>query len=808
VANKELKRKNHYVPIWYQKGFTNNSESIIQYLDLEDKTIETPKGKIIVTSTPKNTSVKKAFFIKDLYSTFFGNFISDEIEDKLFGSIDSEGSLAVRAFIKNESKDIHERFIDFFQFIDIQKLRTPKGLDWIKNNYSDLNHNELLIEMQSLMKINITLWTEGIREIVSAKDSDVKFILSDHPVTTYNYACSPEEIDSRYPYEPPISLKATHTIFPLNLNECLILTNFEFADDSDNVDPKEKRTNPNYFRETVVNTLNMIRKRNFDKNDVTKINYIIKKRAKRYIAAGKKEWLYPERNIKNNWHDFKSLLLPPKEEIGIFGGEMFMKFEDGSTKYQDAFGRETPKRAFLQKSIKESEIKPNDYCGCGSVEKYKNCCKNVDKNKRSSWKELSIRERNIILTNGILDILGISKGKNWNDVRKKLKPQQVKEIYELYEYLWPLDTDILSLLAKKNNKLRVLYSGIVNTFTVDALITSLTFYFDEVIIQNPIMHPSKMKEEFSPIHHPEKYLDQTLKFAYLIIKLAPYIENGLINLIPDPGVFNRHLSLSSLNLSEERYKENDIEIDIKKEDPISQQNMEEYKKRMFLGLSKDKAISMIKSHNPGIEKEEIEVLLKEYTKLSESDPLVILQENRFDNEGQIEMLNFSPTFEMAMFICQLTGAILITHGNRRWKDIQEAQFKNYGFPTYSYQKLTNFINNYNFVISQNTDFIRENRNNKSLICLRELFSEINNYISNDSRATNKKFTKNFKSRFIKNNNKYIHEFKEKEQTMYNCKFEFLIPNNGIVNKKVQRLIIQNTSEQYSMNVPIAIFISI
>ena len=40
--------------------------------------------------------------------------------------------------------------------------------------------------------MHCTIWTEGVREIVSAEDSDVKFIISDHPVTIYNHAAPPD----------------------------------------------------------------------------------------------------------------------------------------------------------------------------------------------------------------------------------------------------------------------------------------------------------------------------------------------------------------------------------------------------------------------------------------------------------------------------------------------------------------------------------------------------------------------------------------------------------------------------------------
>ena len=809
MTKKELKRENHYVPIWYQKGFTENGGSLIEYLDLEDKRIDNPKGEITVTNKPKKESVKNAFCIRDLYSTFFGFLVSDEIEDKLFGEVDTKGSRAVKAFIKGEPKYMHERFMDFFDFIDIQKLRTPKGLDWINKNYSDLDQNSLLIEMQALRKMNMSTWMEGVREIVSAKKSSVKFIVSDHPVTTYNYSIHPKQLNEEYPNEPAIVLKATQTIFPLNMDECLIFTNYEFADNPDNIDPTEARTNPKYMKESIVHTQNLIRDRELDENEVSMINYLIKNRAKKFIAAAKKEWLYPEKIVSPDWTDIKEVLLPSKHKTGLFGGEMIMQYEDGTTKYQDAFGRSEPVREFLQKNIDESQISLNHSCGCGSAYTYGKCCKDKKKEERSSWKELSIRERNMALVNAISNILGITEGKNWDDVRRELSPEQVKEIYKFYDSLWPLDTDIVSLLPKKDGKLRVLYMGIVDGDLADNQILGLTAYFDEIMIQNPMPHPRLMAKEFNPIQHPEDYLQQTLKFVFLMIRLAPYIESGIINLFPDPGNFNRYLKLSSLNAAEERHKDYGFNFDIEREDFFTQEAYDRFQKRNYLGLSDEVALSFLFKDNPTASEKEQEEYLHAYRTLTYNDPQILLQEDTLKNSKQMLMMSLTPTVEMALFICQVTGSILFTHSKTRWDEVKRMQAKELGIVTYNHQKLTSFINSFSFKMTQNIMKAFNNRDNKNFLRLRELLLNVKNSIENNPPCEDKRFLKSFKSSLKKCYNKLDKNWEEeKDLFTYDFKFELLVPYKGIENQKVQRLILQNLGRQYDKSVPIAIFISV
>lgn len=166
-----------------------------------------------------------------MYSTFFGTSVNDEIERRLFGDIDTRGSNAIRAFAGPDVGEWHRNFQTLFEYVDVQKIRTPKGLDWLKAQYPTLTQNELMFEMQGIRMMHCTIWSEGVREIVSAEDADVKFIISDHPVTIYNHAAPPEAQVCEYPSDPAIALKASQTIFPLSRNFCLILTNLEYARD-------------------------------------------------------------------------------------------------------------------------------------------------------------------------------------------------------------------------------------------------------------------------------------------------------------------------------------------------------------------------------------------------------------------------------------------------------------------------------------------------------------------------------------------------------------------------------------------------
>ena len=119
-----LTRNNHYVPIWYQKGFFFPGNPVC--LDLyPDKKI-LPSGKIITSKNPRSWVPKKCFVKRDLYTTAPRGFPNDEIERYLFGIIDGKGSSALRALLSWDFGQFHRHFQDFFEYMDAQKIRTPK----------------------------------------------------------------------------------------------------------------------------------------------------------------------------------------------------------------------------------------------------------------------------------------------------------------------------------------------------------------------------------------------------------------------------------------------------------------------------------------------------------------------------------------------------------------------------------------------------------------------------------------------------------------------------------------------------------
>ncbi|SRR5258706_14856385 len=135
-------RNNHYVPQWYQEGFFEVGRNTLAYLDMKPPQRVLNGGRVITERTLFDAPTSRAFCQLDLYSTFFGTSINDEIERHLFGNIDAKGANAIRAFAGSDVGKWHRHFQTLFEYIDIQRMRTPKGLDWLKAQYPTLTQNE------------------------------------------------------------------------------------------------------------------------------------------------------------------------------------------------------------------------------------------------------------------------------------------------------------------------------------------------------------------------------------------------------------------------------------------------------------------------------------------------------------------------------------------------------------------------------------------------------------------------------------------------------------------------------------------
>lgn len=665
--NSQIARNNHYVPQWYQRGFLQKGLSTLHVLDMAPK-VPTQASGLAAAVRPRSMPPSRAFCERDLYTTQFGEVLNDDIEKYLFGSIDKRGAEAVRALLANDPARLHSHFGALFDYLDTQKLRTPKGLDWILSRYRDLSRIDLLIEMQRLRDMHCKMWTEGCREIVSAAESSVKFLVSDHPVTTYHREFPAQANSVNYPAEPGIELIGTQTVFVLDRDNCLILTNLEYADAPGTVDVMSQRTNARFRGRSIVRTDAFIRGRNLSAEEVVSINHLLKSRARRYVAAGSADWLTPEVENARNWREIGDVLLP-RNELWRFGGEIYVGFEDGTSQYQDAFGRTSRAHEYLSKPSPTSNPADDEYCPCGNGHAFGYCCKMANPHDRPSWTSYSVRERNLMLCAAVKGILGLSEGKTWDDVRRELSDGQVKDIHEAFESLWPQDTLLREILPPpREGVLRALFMGHLDPRTLPLVATSWLDYFDELVLPSPFVNAATIKPEYSPTASPSSYKDQTLRNVLTLLELERHIFEGRVHLVPDPSDLDPQLRREILSFGESRssgvvFSEHDKRL------------MEELGKddlrRWRLRGSDEQLATIVLSAVPGISPEMIKKAVEQLKMEREDDPLSLLQPILPGEEGAQLLAVKSFTLEMGLYLASLTGSIVYCQMDAMWNILHE-----------------------------------------------------------------------------------------------------------------------------------------
>jgi hypothetical protein len=337
-------KRNHYVPVWYQKGFLCPTvpDRELHYLDLKPQIFKDGKGTLRTKRSLRRQGPKKCFYEDDLYTTFISGRRSTDIEKIFFGEMDRLAPSAVAHFnnFDHTKAGTHDAFRVLLEHLCTQKLRTPKGLSWLRKEVETQDKFILLTQLQLWKKLFAAIWTECVWLVADASLSPTKFIISDHPVTIYNRDCRPLCADCVFPNDPDIRLNGSHTIFPLSANKVLLLTNLSWARNPYQSATK-LRPNPRFERDAMFFILDIQTKRELSEQEVREINYIIKRRAHRYIAAGQEEWLYPEKHIKvSDWNKFGNgyLCMPDPRSMSLMG-ETLLRYKDGRADAFDPYGR-------------------------------------------------------------------------------------------------------------------------------------------------------------------------------------------------------------------------------------------------------------------------------------------------------------------------------------------------------------------------------------------------------------------------------------------------------------------------------------
>lgn len=656
-------RKNHYVPVWYQTGFKLSANDN-WLLDISTPRLRSDGTPIVLP--PRRRPAKSSFWENELYVTRFGEVINDEVETVLFQEIDNYGADAVRAFVDGDERAMHYQLESLLSYLGAQKLRTPKGLAWIKARYPALSQVEVLTELQHLRHMFGTLWGESVREIVSAESSEVKFLVTDHPVTMFNAVLLEDAPQFADPMDPPLTWNGTQTLFALDANNLLILTHVPFAKDPDRVEASTRRINARYFGEALMRTDALIRTRRFSSDQVIVVNGWLKSRARRYIAAAEPDWLYPETNGRPDPGALVQLLRPSSEGVWRYGGDIYIGYEDGSHAYRDQYGRTSKDHEVVTKQPPSEPPGLDEVCPCGSGDTYRWCCESRPIWDRAPWNVLSLRERNLRFINALTNVLELGREESWTQVQRELSDEQVTRVHRLSQWLWPADTDLAALLPKRGSGgVRALYMGFSDPRLLGENVVALCPVFNQILVMDPFMFARNIRPEFSPLDNPGQHKQQFLKNAMFWISLTPLIQAGKVLVFPDPGDVNPGLQRAVFEMARARTAEWEIE-------PAEYEEMrwltEDDNRRLVERMPDEYWLTKLRQLKHEISDEEAAQVLDFMRRRQERDPFALLQPMVQGKARQLLMMR-AVNLEIALFVAQITGAIIVTDVSAMWRQL-------------------------------------------------------------------------------------------------------------------------------------------
>jgi hypothetical protein len=207
----------------------------------------------------------------------------------------------------------------------------------------------------------------------------------------------------------------------------------------------------------------------------------------------------------------------------------------------------------------------------------------------------------------------------------------------------PTGTDQRHILPAPDSSLRALYLGENEPEMMVQNVFRFSLYADQILVVNPFLNPNVLAEDMNPIERPGEWRIQTLRVIFQLSQLAPWIDAGLVVLIPDPGDFDRSLRVKTWELAAARLKGTKPSVDDIDESMIKART------RRALLLSPRKYLERsMREGNPGITDEMVEQTLKDVERDRAEDPL--LPNDTIDRmPAQTMVSNLGANLEMGLY---------------------------------------------------------------------------------------------------------------------------------------------------------------
>lgn len=340
--------------------------------------------------------------------------------------------------------------------------------------------------------------------------------------------------------------------------------------------------------------------------------------------------------------------------------------------------------------------------------------------------------------------------KSWQELRKNLSPEQVREFYVFIQNLWPENMELDDFIPKpRKNKLRALYIGRETAWNINSKISRYSLYTDEIIVPIPILNPKIIRPDYSPVYQPGMYLQQTLENIGFMINMLPWYTTKKVRLVPNPISYNRQLHEFIFDPQRAAQKESEYDDAMLNDMPQDvEEDMKDQMMRMYLSIPDEHIDEWVKSNFKNEKTHSQTDIAKYIREQRQNDPFLLLKNNYAG--GEMKWMTLGSTSDVGTYIAQKAGAFLYTDNSLQWKQILSEASSNYEG---SWSNLTHDFQALDFKFLDKVDskfaseIAAEGRLELFRDFLRDLRKEITNGNDNVDDSTTREFSDRLKIAF-------------------------------------------------------------
>jgi hypothetical protein len=180
-----------------------------------------------------------------------------------------------------------------------------------------------------------------------------------------------------------------------------------------------------------------------------------------------------------------------------------------------------------------------------------------------------------------------------------------------------------------------------------------------------------MRPEYNPIENPDQFKSDTVNVLHFLFSVAPWIDAGLLSIIPDPGNINVRLKWATVRLAQARLGDREPdERDLEEARAVGRDEL----RRVLIALPEESLFGLLEKSGQTLSHDQKQEFLVYARRELRSDP-VALEQPVADNyrEGQLLPFRGGANLETALMICSITGAFPYTNMHTKWREIIEAR---------------------------------------------------------------------------------------------------------------------------------------